>query len=202
MPDVRSATPADAARIARIAAAGFYDDPVMTWLFPDDAVRLDRLRSLFGGLVDDMLPERGVVHLAGDASAALWRDPSFAHGRTAADRAADAVAADREAAPPPFAPDEMERLGVLGATMAAHHPHEPHWYLNVVSTVPDQQGQGLGSAVLQPVLAQCDRDGMRAYLESTNPRNHTLYHRQGFADAGEITLEGGPSLTPMWRDPR
>ena len=90
----------------------------------------------------------------------------------------------------------MERLGVLGATMTANHPHEPHWYLNVVSTMPANQGQGLGTAVLQPVLARCDADGTRAYLESTNPRNHTLYHRHGFVDAGEIRRRGRPQPHP------
>ena len=198
MADVRSATLDDADRIAQIAAAGFYDDPVMSWLFPDGDVRLDRLRILFGGLARDMLPDRGIVHLTGDACVALWRDPSFEHGRSAADRVQEAA----DEGPSPFATDEMERLGVLGATMTANHPHEPHWYLNVVSTVPANQGQGLGTAVLQPVLARCDADGSRAYLESTNPRNHTLYHRHGFVDAGEIRVEGGPSLTAMWRDPR
>ena len=198
MADVRSATLDDADRIAQIAAAGFYDDPVMSWLFPVAAVRLDRLRLLFGGLARDMLPDRGIVHLTGDACVALWRDPTFEHGRSAAERVQEAA----DEGPSPFAPDEMERLGVLGATMTANHPHEPHWYLNVVSTVPANQGQGLGTAVLQPVLARCDADGSRAYLESTNPRNHTLYHRHGFVDAGEIRVEGGPSLTPMWRDPR
>ncbi|MEQ1787479.1 MAG: GNAT family N-acetyltransferase [Acidimicrobiales bacterium] len=198
MPDVRPATLDDAALVARIAASGFYDDPVMRWVFPDDAVRLDRLRFLFSGLVDDLLPDRGVVHLGEGAAAALWRDPTFEHGRTAADRAGEATADQLM----PFTPDELDRLIVLGGTMAASHPHEPHWYLNVVSTVPEHQGRGLGSAVLQPVLDRCDADGARAYLESTNPRNHTLYHRHGFVDAGELQLEGGPAMMAMWRDPR
>lgn len=196
MSDVRPATLDEVDLLARIAAAGFYDDPVMSWAFPDDDVRLSRLTFMFSGLVRDMLPDRGVVHLAGDSSAAFWRDPTFEHGRTAADRAEAA-----DGPPHPFTSDELERLGVLGATMSASHPHEPHWYLNVVSTLPAQQGQGLGTAVLQPVLERCDGDGVRAYLESTNPRNHTLYHRHGFVDAGEIKLDGGPSLTPMWREP-
>jgi GNAT superfamily N-acetyltransferase len=198
MPDVRPATLDDADRIAQIAAAGFYDDPVMRWAFPDDAVRLDRLRILFGGLARDTLPDRGIVHVTGGACVALWREPTFEHGRTAADR----VEAAADDGPSPFGPEEMERLGALGGTMMANHPHEPHWYLNVVSTLPAHQGQGLGSAVLQPVLARCDAEGTRAYLESTNPRNHTLYHRHGFVDAAEIRVEGGPSLTAMWRDPR
>lgn len=197
MSGVRLATSADATVVARIAAAGFYDDPVMRWVFPDDAVRLDRLRFIFAGLVDDVLPDRGVVHLGEDA-VALWRDPTFEHRRTAADRASEAG----DERPVPFASDELERLSILGDAIVANHPHESHWYLNMVSTVPERQGQGLGSAVLQPVLEQCDRDVTRAYLESTNPRNHTLYHRHGFVDAGEIQLDGGPALMAMWRDPR
>jgi GNAT superfamily N-acetyltransferase len=199
MTEVRLATPDDTDRIAQIAAAGFYDDPVMGWVFPDDSVRLQRLEAIFGGLVRDTLPDRGTIHLADGACTAIWRDPTFEHGRMAADRVQDESA---EEAPMPFSEDELSRLIVLGSAMAASHPHEPHWYLNVVSTVPPMQGRGLGTAVLQPVLEQCDAEGVRAYLESTNPRNHSLYHRHGFVVAGEIRLEGGPSLTPMWRDPR
>lgn len=191
----RTATPDDADLIARICAAGFHDDPVMRWIFPDDATRLGHLTFLFRGLAVDMEGDRGTVHLLDDATVALWRDPDFEHGRTAADRA------DADADGPPFGDEELARLGILGTTMVEHHPHEPHWYLNVVSTLPDRQGRGLGRAVLEPVLARCDAEGIRAYLESTNPRNRSLYHRLGFVDAGEIILPGGPPLMAMWRDP-
>jgi ribosomal protein S18 acetylase RimI-like enzyme len=101
-----------------------------------------------------------------------------------------------------FTPDELERLGILGEAMMAAHPHEPHWYLNVVSTLPECQGHGYGAAVLQPVLAVCDAERVSAYLESSNPRNMTLYRRQGFVETGEIELPDGPSLFQMWRDPQ
>jgi ribosomal protein S18 acetylase RimI-like enzyme len=202
MPDVRPATLDDVDRLARIAAAGFYDDPVLGWVFQDDDRRLDQLTFIMTGLVGDMLPDRGTVHILDGVCAAFWRDPAFEHGRTTADRVEDAVGDARDEPPMPFAPDELERLGILGAAMVAHHPHEPHWYLNVVSTIPEHQGQGLGTAVLQPVLDRCDADGARAYLESSNPRNLSLYRRNGFVDAGEISLPDGPSLIQMWRDPR
>jgi ribosomal protein S18 acetylase RimI-like enzyme len=198
MPEVRPASIDDVDLVARIGAAGFYDDPVMSWLFQDGARRHEQLGFLFGGLARDMLPTGGTVHLADAASVALWRAPDYVHGRMASDRVQDAI----EDSPSPFAADELERLGVLGAAMAASHPHEPHWYLNVASTLPSQQGLGLGAAVLAPVLQICDEEGVRAYLESTNPRNLTFYRRQGFVDAGEIELEGGPRMTAMWREPR
>ena len=144
------------------------------------------------GLARDMVPDGDAVHLADSASAAFWRDPSFEHGRTTADR----VGEPEGESPVPFAPDELERLGILGQLMMANHPHEPHWYLNVVSTFPERQGRGLGAAVLQPVLDRCDADGVRAYLESSNPRNLSLYRRQGFVDAGVLTPPGRPQPDP------
>ena len=99
MPDVRPATLADADRIARIAAAGFYDDPVMALALPRRRRPPRPAPVLFGGLVRDTLPDRGTIHLADDACAAIWRDPSFEHGRMAADRVQDDAADD---APMPF----------------------------------------------------------------------------------------------------
>ena len=205
MTEVRTATLDDVARLGRIGAEGFFADPVMRWLYPDADRRLGLLTLMFTGLAEDTLPDRGVVHLAGDACAALWRTPDYEHGRMASDRVADALESvegvGEEPAPSPFAPDELERLGILGELMRDHHPHEPHWYLNVVSTLPSHQGRGLGAAVLRPVLEQCDASGARAYLESTNPRNRTLYLRNGFVGAGEIQLPDGPAMLQMWRDP-
>ena len=200
MNQVRAATVDDADVLARIAAGGFYADPVLSWVLRNDDTRLAQLTFVFASMVHDMVPVGGTVHVNDGASAAFWRAPDYQHGRTAADRVeseeAGAAMASR------FAPDELDRMRILSDAMMASHPHEPHWYLNVVSTLPERQGQGLGAAVLQPVLAICDAEGIRAYLESTNPRNMTLYRRQGFVETGEIELPDGPSLHQMWRDPQ
>jgi GNAT superfamily N-acetyltransferase len=200
MPDVRPASLDDAELLARISAAGFYDDPVLSWVLRDDARRLGQLVVMFRSLVEDTLPDRGTVHLAEDACTAIWRNPDFEHGRMAADRLEGT--ADPAAGAGPFSAEEMARIEIMGDAMREAHPHEPHWYLNVVSTLPDRQGQGLGATVLQPVLARCDAEGVPAYLESTNPRNRTLYRRQGFVDMDEILLPDGPSMLQMWRDPQ
>jgi GNAT superfamily N-acetyltransferase len=193
----RLATIDDLPVVVAVAAAAFQDDPVMSWVFQDPSTRPARLQGLFSMPASDMLRGGGEVHVCDDASVALWRDPSFEHGglRESDDDTTATAIAD-------FTDGELERLMVMGATLAANHPHEPHWFLNVLGTEPSRQGQGLGAHVLAPVLDRCDADGVRAYLDSTNPRNRPFYRRLGFVDSGEIPLPGGPSLEAMWRDPR
>ncbi len=86
--------------------------------------------------------------------------------------------------------------------MQADHPEQRHWYLGIIATEPSRQGRGLGAAVLAASLEAVDADGAPAYLESSNPRNVSLYERHGFEVTGRIDLPGGPPLLPMWRDAR
>lgn len=198
MQDVVEGTLEQVDLLAGIAADGFYDDPVLRWVLPDPATRAQHLRVAFAGLLQDYLPDRGVVHVVGEASVALWRSPEFDH----ASRDDTSDGEQGAGGQSPFPDDVVERFGILRSVMAEAHPHEPHWYLNVLSTRPQRQGQGLGARVLQPVLARCDAEGVASYLESSNPRNMTLYRRQGYEQIGELPLPDGPSLYPMWRNPR
>jgi ribosomal protein S18 acetylase RimI-like enzyme len=84
-----------------------------------------------------------------------------------------------------------------------HHPEEPHHYLAVLGTDPSAQGQGLGTAVMRPVLEMCDADGVPAYLESSKERNVAYYARHGFRVRQELDVPGGgPRIWLMWREPQ
>ena len=88
-------------------------------------------------------------------------------------------------------------------TVESMHPHEPHWYLASLGTAPERQGQGIGSALLQPVLAHCDAEGLPCYLESSKERNVPFYGRHGFEVVTELQLgPHGPRMWTMWRQPR
>jgi ribosomal protein S18 acetylase RimI-like enzyme len=63
-------------------------------------------------------------------------------------------------------------------------------------------GRGLGSVLMRRGLERCDKDHLPAYLESSNPRNISLYERHGFEIIGRIQAGASPTLTPMLRRPR
>lgn len=181
---------------AEVASRGFYDDPVMSWVFPDDGKRRAQLQVSFATLASRFAARDGRVDLIDEACVAMWLPPD----------PPPPPPPEEETRPPDswqlFSADIAERFTVLGAVMEAAHPAEPHWYLGVVATVPEAQGQGLGARILGPVLDICDREGLPAYLESSNARNLPFYFRLGFVQTGEIVVPDGPTLFPMWRDPR
>ena len=98
------------------------------------------------------------------------------------------------------------RIALVGAGLLKleriHPPDPPHWYLAVLGTDPSAQGRGLGSAVMRSVLERADGEGTCAYLESSKERNVDFYARHGFRLAGELQLPRGPTMWPMWREPR
>jgi len=69
-----------------------------------------------------------------------------------------------------------------------HHAPGPHFYLSALGVEPAQQGGGIGTALMEPVLDRCRRDRIPAYLETATARNVLLYERLGFDVVEELTL--------------
>ena len=134
--------------------------------------------------------EHGTAYITeGARAAALWLPPGVEPDETAMG------AAMAQALRPEIANDMAHML----QGMAKHHPHEPHWYLPLIAADPKWIGQGLGTLLMRHALRRCDKDGIAAYLESSNPRNISFYERHGFRIIGEIQHGSSPALTPMLR---
>jgi GNAT superfamily N-acetyltransferase len=191
--DITLATAADADEVARILAAGFADDPVMSWLFSPER-RAEKLAAFFTFLAREALVSMGATFVLG-GSCASWAPPN--PPAWPADRSAHYA----EALGPVCTAGDFERMQILGDVVDKAHPRQPYWYLGFLATVPEQRGQGLGAHLLEQGLTTVDAARLPAYLESTNPRNVTLYERHGFRATGRLALPGGPSLIAMWREP-
>ena len=79
----------------------------------------------------------------------------------------------------------------------------PCWYLAWLGVAPSQQRQGLGGALLAPVLSQADQTKLPCYLETFEEENLHFYRRYGFEVAvNQIEPESGLELWTMKREPR
>jgi GNAT superfamily N-acetyltransferase len=83
----------------------------------------------------------------------------------------------------------------------ASGPVRPYWYLGVLATHPDRQGEGLATAVLGPGFAAAAADAWDCWLETSKPGNKPFYAARGFTDVVPVTGLDGP---PTWwlRRPR
>jgi GNAT superfamily N-acetyltransferase len=196
--DVRKLKGAEVPRIAASLARAFWDDPVMSWVFPRDEERLSRLERGFSLYLRRIWLRQDECYATDRLfGAALWLPPGKWH----------LGPFEQMRLLPPMVNAvgrNLPRLLRVLTMMEKKHPHEPeHYYLAVLGVEPERQGRGFGSALMQPVLQRCDREGVHAYLESSKERNCVLYQRHGFEIVEELRLpDGGPPLWPMWREPQ
>jgi len=182
-------------------ARAFADDPVMSWIFPDEQMRRRRLPPFFAGSLRDVSKRHDGTEVLTDPNGAVlgcaiwmapgtWRPPL---GRALVEL-----------------PALLLRLGsrfaVASATYGAMvrvHPERPHWYLSGIGTDPPAQGSGVGGELMRSRLVRCDATGLPAYLESSKQRNVPFYERHGFRVTRELRLPGGgPTIWLMWRNPQ
>jgi GNAT superfamily N-acetyltransferase len=184
----------DGALIGDILGSAFTHDPAFNWVIPDRRL----YPAFFRLLAEKLYLQHSHVYLdAAHRGAAMWlprgvnpRIPAtvrqlwlvlrlMAHSGTGI----------------------LKRLEQAQHVMDKHHPQEPHYYLHAIGARLENQGEGIGSALLKQVTRLCDGQQKPAYLESSSARNVELYQRHGFEVFAEQPIgEGGPPLFFMWRE--
>ena len=153
-----------AAQMART----FLDDPVTSYIFRNEARREAGLRAYFRTQMKaDYLPFGGCYTAEGYAGSAIWAPAGKPLQTVLAGHAHHAARHSLRAA-------NMRTTFRMLTLVESKHPREPHWYLASLGTAVEQQGKGVGGALMRPVLAHCDAEGIPCYLESSKERNLAL----------------------------
>src|SRR5215204_6219335 len=173
-----AATASDEASIIEVLVRANWEDPAARWVWPDPQQFLTHFPSFVRAFGGKAFAHGSAYYVDGYAGAALWL-------------------------PPEVHPDEAELVSWIQRTvsvwvqdellavfeqMGNAHPKEPHWYLPLIGVEAIHQGYRYGSALMEHALVPCDRDQTLAYLESSNPRNISLYQRHGFEILGTIQV--------------
>ncbi|MCP2287995.1 GNAT family N-acetyltransferase [Nocardia amikacinitolerans] len=191
-PTVRPATPSDIPRATRTLGRAFAD---YAWTrhtidARDHERRVRDMQELF--LTRIGLPHGRVWVADEGAAVAVWTTP-----------ATDVAPVFVELAPlfAELAGDRARAYAEAEVALAPHRPAEPAWFLGTVGVDPDEQGRGLGAAVIRPGLAAAERAGVSAFLETSEERNVGFYERLGFRVTAAVDLpDGGPTTWAMLRD--
>ena len=190
-PRIKTVTAAEEEAAIDIVVRAFRADPAARWLYPDSnqySVNFPSFVRAFGG---EAIQQGSAYSIDGCSGVALWLPPDV-HS----DEEAIAGLIQRT-----VSNQRQEEIFALLGQMGGYHPSEPHWYLPLIGVDPALQGKGYGSRLMEHALSRCDRDKQLAYLESSNPKNISLYARHGFELLGTIQVGGSPPIFPMLRKP-
>jgi ribosomal protein S18 acetylase RimI-like enzyme len=196
-PTVRIATARDVPRLAAVLADAFTNDPLFTWMLRGSFRLKQRLRTVFtvemeqyglrnGGTVWTTLRYDGAVVVLPPGA---WQMPESITGKEAL-RWLRAYGT------------RLPRAISVQKAMEERHLRELHFYVRVIGVRTSQQGQGIGSALMQPTLQRADAAGLAIYIEASTQRSAALYERLGFVHMDVLELpNGGPPVWLMRRPP-
>ena len=190
-------------RAADAVTRAFLDDPMWSCILPDREVRAEALRPMWAALIAFSRVYGEVFTTRDGEGAACWIAPEnvkmtvwmMLRTRFALPRSIMRL------------PKEERRrfFGMLGFIDRLHKELMPerHWHLWLLGVAPEVQGQGIGRALLLPILERADAEGIPCYLETQTETNVAFYRKSGF----DVIAERSEPVCnlPIWflrRDPR
>ena len=194
LPDgMRRAALTDWPAIGTIMGDAFQNDPVSSWIFGNKRA----MAPIFGRQARYLFLPNGICHVIEDVGATMWLLPGASKNMSVLGNLDIALTMIR------YAGIGGARRGLSAeAEMNRKRPKEPHAYLYTIGVHSVGQGKGIGRRLLAPMLEALDRAGLPAYLENSNPRNHSFYAGHGFAHMEHFNpAKGAPPLEAMWREP-
>ena len=183
---------------AQVMARAFFEDPFFTFSLPDPARRRRVLPWLFERTIRYGQRYGRVLTTPGLEGLAVWLGPRHPSVGLAGSLQTGlfllpwklGVRALLRSLRLSNLADQLHRQSVTGA----------HWYLLGLGVEPSLQGRGVGRALLQPLLAQADREKAFCYLDTNNQDNLRFYERFGFAVVCQgHAIPGGPHTWGMRR---
>jgi GNAT superfamily N-acetyltransferase len=178
--EVRKAYTDDLESLVPVIARAFQPQPLTNWLLGRQSnrrrgerlIELEFEKALPYGLTYTTTDRRG---------AALWHPPD-----KKVKLWSDLVWSINSAAAIGIGRRTVSHM-ITGLRLALLQPKGSLFYLALLGVDPDAQGEGIGSALLQPGLRLCDEQNIPAYLVTDTRDAVRFYQRQGFQVKNQIS---------------
>ncbi len=178
---MKRATLADADRVKNILLVSFKNDPHLNFLLQES--KNERQLNLLIDYVADQTFRRGEIYLSDDDNGvalwdfernekmtlhSIWRNLAF-----------------------------LSRIGirsVIRIVKSEAHVHNnfrkyPRYcHLYRIGVLPEAQGRGLASRLMNPMLQTMKEKSIPVFLETANPRNVGIYKKKGFKIFETVTV--------------
>lgn len=171
--DLRLATRKDKPTIKKVLIESFRNDPCIQWL-TEQSSHKRKLEIIMDYTIDETF-ENGYIYVTHDNSGvALWKNES------------------KERFTWNFIKRNLRFLFKMGVPCVIRNlkskadsyrqfpKRQKYWYLYTIGVLPEAQGNGLASKLMNPVIEKCKNLHLPLFLETANTRNVEIYRKKGF----------------------
>jgi GNAT superfamily N-acetyltransferase len=184
-----------------VLGRAFHTNPGFVWALPDEAARPRKL-TWFMRTAVKIGQRQGEVYTTPEKveGAAIWLPPGKTTLTLGQLLGGGFLMAPLHWGIGPF----MKFMNVMNHFEHLHKKAMPddHWYLFVLGVDPPRQGQGVGSALIAPVLRRADASRLPCYLETDKPEDVVFYEKHGFQVRDKASVKDSPPFWTMERPPR
>ena len=174
----------------KVLLLAFSSDPFQRYLMPDPAIYLQNSTIWFNNAVSQSISIQALLGTEGHSGVAVWFPPEHAVQFEALEETYK-----------DFSSSIQKDIFQYFGEFEKNKPKDA-WYLEYLGVDPRSHSLGLGSLILKNSLSKIDDLHQSAYLESSNPRNMSLYERHGFNTVNKFQFGDGPPIHTMFREAR
>ena len=171
-----------------ILLLAFSSDPFQRYLMPDSSIFLKNSAIWFDNAANQSISLKALLGTTNYSGVALWFPPNFIVDF-------DAIGETLKDLPSNSQKDIFQYFNAF-----EENKPKDAWYLEYLGVDPMSHSLGLGSLILKDSLSKIDALHQPAYLESSNPRNMSLYERHGFETVNKFQFGDGPPIHTMFRE--
>ena len=188
MSSVRFYSKEEQSHAVNILLLAFSGDPFQRYLMPDPAIYLQNSTIWFNNAVSQSISIQALLGTEDHSGVAVWFPPEHVFQFEAL-----------EGTYKDFSSSIQKNIFQYFGEFEKNKPKDA-WYLEYLGVDPRCHSLGLGSLILKNSLSKIDDLHQPAYLESSNPRNMSLYERHGFETVNKFQFGDGPPIHTMFRE--
>jgi hypothetical protein len=198
--DHRSSNSPQFELLAIVLSRALHYEPIFTYVIPDERDRRTVLPWFFRTLAIRASQLCGAIYTTDNIDGgALWIGPGRPQTFSRVLRAGVLTA--------PFRLGRISFRRCLSLSAHLEEVHERfasglHWYLMALGVQAPDREHVTRRALIEPVLARADSDGLPCYVEIFNPTNLPFYKKRGFRIEASGRIHRGPNFWALLRTPR